>query len=88
MVCYDGARLTARSFGDMTKATRLLLHSISHPTRLLTLNSSAATALTSSSAPGHRRSITQDMAASPSGSRQQESDILHATKQKVITNNL
>ncbi|KAL3161955.1 hypothetical protein ABBQ38_009037 [Trebouxia sp. C0009 RCD-2024] len=37
VVCYDGARLTAQSFGDMKKSACLLVSSLTHPTRLLTL---------------------------------------------------
>ena len=39
VVCYDGARLTARSFYDMKKSASLLVSSLIRPTRLLTLRS-------------------------------------------------
>lgn len=52
MVCYDGARLTARSFADMKKSASLLVTSLTHPTRLLTLRSSNPSLLA-----GTRRSI-------------------------------
>ena len=53
VVCYDGARLTARSFCDMKKSASLLVSSLIRPTRLLTL-SSQTPMLT-----GPRRSIEQ-----------------------------
>ena len=53
MVCYDGARLTARSFADMKKSASLLVSSLIHPTRLLTLRGHTPVIA------GSRRSIEQ-----------------------------
>ena len=64
VVCYDGARLTARSFADMTNATRLLLRSLTHPTRLLTLNSGTAAL---ASGPAARRSLTLGASSTTTG---------------------
>ncbi len=63
VINYDGARCTARSFADMTKGTRLLLHRLTHPTKMLTLGSNQA--LLASHAAPSRRSI-QGTAAAPS----------------------
>ncbi|DBA77051.1 TPA: hypothetical protein ACH3X1_009638 [Trebouxia sp. C0004] len=76
VINYDGARCTARSFADMTKGTRLLLHRLTHSTKMLTLGSNQAM-LASQAAPS-RRSI-QGTAAAPSaagiaGTPQQQTD--------------
>ncbi|KAL0052970.1 hypothetical protein WJX82_010541 [Trebouxia sp. C0006] len=64
VINYNGARCTARSFADMTKGTRLLLHRLTHPTKMLTLGSNQAM-LASHAAPS-RRSIQGTAPAAPS----------------------
>ena len=60
VVCYDGARLTARSFRDMKKSASLLVSSLLHPTSLLAFRSQTPVLA------GSRRSIEQAPRPPPS----------------------
>ena len=69
MVCYDGAKITARSFADLTRSTNLLIKRLSNPAKMLTLRSNQAllTSHTHSdrSRAAPRKSLEGTPAASP-----------------------